>query len=423
VIPHEEKFYTQQDADELFEFIKTQPFVRPPNPRNKTCRLKRLSFPGYSPPLTGDRTFKRPSNYDVSRPVAEAPPLYRKFAEKLSAFAGKEINYLSTIGYLPDDHMDFHQHEEDKKREDQTVWVLSLGAVHPVAVRPKGVKDKSQWEIIYPKHGSLYVLPSEYNLTHEHAVLYGDDWSHNGLRLAVNTKHIPPPPPKRKCEVCGNDAVPDFVVESGGDPTKCYTHGGNIWGPNSGTDVPPKVRMAMEWLRAYLADGDQPISWGRGISAGHSRFNTVGPYTRSSNLGVPPEGVGAASIADAVRLLGITEVKSGPRGGKRWHLPTENPQKPVAWTHPTLGLKVWCKRKGCETPPAGAVLVDRSTAFGNQNYLGDEASFRVYAEKILASGRVSLDGLHGKDLVCWCDPRETWCHARVWMDLANREKP
>jgi len=194
MIPYIENFYTQQEADEFFEFIKTQPFVRPPNPRNKTYRLKRLSFPGYSPPQSPSRAgrlFKSPSNYDVSRPAEDAPESYRKFAAKLSAYAGKEINYMSTIGYLPDDHMDFHQHEEDKKREDQTVWVLSLGAVHPVAVRPKGVKDKSQWEIIHPKHGSLYVLPSEYNLTHEHAVLYGNDYSYGGLRLAINTKHIP----------------------------------------------------------------------------------------------------------------------------------------------------------------------------------------------------------------------------------------
>jgi hypothetical protein len=196
MIPYIENFYTQQEADELFEFIKAQPFVRPPNPRNKTYRLRRLSFPGYAPqspepnsqPL---RMFKRPSAYDVSRPVEEAPELYKKFVAKLSGYAGKQINYVSTMGYLADDHMDFHQHEEDKGREDQTVWVLSLGAVHPVAIRPKGCKDKSQWEIIHPKHGSLYVLPSEYNLTHEHAVLEGTDYSYSGLRIAINTKHIP----------------------------------------------------------------------------------------------------------------------------------------------------------------------------------------------------------------------------------------
>jgi hypothetical protein len=194
MIPYIENFYAKQEADEFFEFIKTQPFVRPPNPRNKTYRLRRLSFPGYSPPIVGRNhaSFKRPSNYDVSRTIQDAPELYKEFAAKLSDFAGKEINYLSTMGYLTDDHMGFHQHEEDKKREDQTVWVLSLGAVHPVAIRPKGCKDKSQWEIIHPAHGSLYILPSEYNLTHEHAVLEGANYSYSGLRIAINTKHIPP---------------------------------------------------------------------------------------------------------------------------------------------------------------------------------------------------------------------------------------
>jgi hypothetical protein len=252
MIPYTENFYTQQEADELFEFIKAQPFVRPPNPRNKNVRLRRLSFPGYAPRYDGpkaERTFHPPSRYGESLPVEDALELYKKFAKRLSEYAGREINYLSTMGYLTDDHMDFHQHEEDKGREDQTVWVLSLGAVHPVAVRPKGCKDKSQWETIYPNHGSLYVLPSSYNLTHEHAVLYWNDYSYGGLRLAINTKHIPvaaPPPPRRRCDVDGCDkfAVPDWIVEMGGDGTKCYDHGGNVWGPGSGKPWPPRSARA-----------------------------------------------------------------------------------------------------------------------------------------------------------------------------------
>jgi hypothetical protein len=254
MIPYIEDFYTKQEADELFEFIKTQPFVRPPNPQNKTYRLKRLSFPGYSPPIPPTRAarkFKPPSNYDVSRTVAEAPELYKKFAKRLSEYAGREINYLSTMGYLTDDHMGFHQHEEDKKREDQTVWVLSLGAVHPVAIRPEGCKDKSQWEIIHPAHGSLYVLPSSYNLTHEHAVLEGDDYSFGGLRIAINTKHIPPispvaqfltdvqkanaanpkrPPKKQSPVSCRSSEGGPLMPSSGpwhnsgvGSPTECWT--------------------------------------------------------------------------------------------------------------------------------------------------------------------------------------------------------
>jgi hypothetical protein len=239
MIPYIENFYTKQEADELFEFIKAQPFVRPPNPRNKTYRLRRLSFPGYSPPIPPTRAarkFKPPSNYDVSRSVAEAPELYKKFAKRLSEYAGREINYMSTMGYLTDDHMDFHQHEEDKGREDQTVWVLSLGAVHPVAVRPKGVKDKSQWEIIHPAHGSLYILPSEYNLTHEHAVLEGTDYSYSGLRIAINTKHIPPISPVARFLMdaqkanAGNSKCPPKKPS----PVSCRPSEGGILMPSSG---------------------------------------------------------------------------------------------------------------------------------------------------------------------------------------------
>jgi hypothetical protein len=151
MIPYEENFYSQADADELFEFIKGQPFVRPDSKRNKTSRLRRLSFPGYSPPLPG---MKHQAGYDVSGSIDQAPELYKRLADAITAYQVSQglptpCNYLSTIGYLPDDHMNFHQHREDKKREDQTVYVLSLGAVHPVAIRPLGCEDKSQWEIIY----------------------------------------------------------------------------------------------------------------------------------------------------------------------------------------------------------------------------------------------------------------------------------
>jgi hypothetical protein len=199
MIPYIPNFYTQDKADELFEFIKGQPFVRPANKRNSTSRLRRLSFPGYSPPLRGHH---RSSEYSVSGSLDDAPELYKELASCIGAYANSQslptpINYLSTIGYLADDHMNFHQHREDKAREDQTVYVLSLGAVHPVAIREVGCEDESRWEIIYPAHGSLYVLPSSYNTTHEHAVLEGDDGSHNGLRIAINMKHIPVPPPLR----------------------------------------------------------------------------------------------------------------------------------------------------------------------------------------------------------------------------------
>jgi hypothetical protein len=191
-------FYARSEADALFEFVRSLPFVRPKNKRNHKSLLRRLSFPGYSPPLTGVHTASR---YGAPELIDTAPQLYKDLSARLTAYAGKNINYMSTIGYLPDDHMNFHQHREDRAREDQTVYVLSLGAVHPVAIRSgqtvgkKFVPDGRQ-EIFYPAHGSLYVLPSDFNVSgsgneHEHAVLEGDEYSHQELRVSINCKHIP----------------------------------------------------------------------------------------------------------------------------------------------------------------------------------------------------------------------------------------
>ncbi len=344
MIPYEENFYSQADADELFEFIKGQPFVRPDNKRNKTSRLRRLSFPGYSPPLPG---MKHQAGYDVSGSVDQAPELYKRLAEAITAYQASQglptpCNYLSTIGYLPYDHMNFHQHREDKKREDQTVYVLSLGAVHPVAIRsgytgPKRngkrgtefIPDCKDDYVIYPKHGSLYVLPDSFNRPgsgneHQHAVLEGDDYSYNGLRIGINCKHIP-----------------------------------------------------------------------AGLSEEEMR-----------------------------------EACSRPAGA-----PHEKKPKPDAWVHPTLGLKVWCARKGYWHPDE-AVYVGRAvsrgettypkTAWGNHPRITDEESFRNYADAVLRSSgnpKLFLEPLVGKDLLCWCVPSEPWCHARVWLELANGVKP
>jgi hypothetical protein len=345
MIPYEENFYSQADADELFEFVKGQPFVRPDNKRNKTSRLRRLSFPGYSPPLPG---MKHQAGYDLSGSIDQAPELYKRLADAITAYQVSQglpnpCNYLSTIGYLTDDHMNFHQHREDKKREDQTVYVLSLGAVHPVVIRPLGCEDKSQSEIIYPKHGSLYVLPSSYNLTHEHAVLEGNDYSYGGLRIGINCKHIPA------------GLSPDEMLKACSRPAGA---------PNSSHG-------------AHYRDKRGTI------------YRPVQYENRESG----------------------------------------------AWTHPTLGLKVWCARKGYWHPDE-AVYVGRAvsrgettypkTPWGNHLRITDEESFRNYAATILrASGnpKLFLEPLVGRDLLCWCVPSEPWCHARVWLELANGVKP
>jgi hypothetical protein len=213
MIPYVEDFLTKDFSDGILEFTRTQPHVRPLTvPWGQPKR--RLSFPGYGPVLEG---FKhQASEYGESTDIDTAPPLYRELASRITEYAAatgmpSPINYLSTIGYLTDDRMKFHQHKEDlvMPEANQAVYVVSFGAVHPVAIRSgytgpkrngkKGtefIPDGKDDYIIYPKHGSLYVLPGSFNRPgsgdeHEHAVLAGTDYSYGGLRIAVNCKCIP----------------------------------------------------------------------------------------------------------------------------------------------------------------------------------------------------------------------------------------
>jgi hypothetical protein len=214
MIPYIEHFYSPEEADALFEYIRVLPYVRPSNARNKTSRLRRLSFPGYSPPLSHRNSPNHEAGYDVRGIIEDAPEEYKELSARFTAYAASvqlptPINYLSTIGYLSDDRMNFHQHHEDQKREDQTVYLLSLGAMHPISIRsgytvpgvgrkhPKFTPDRKDDYVIYPAHGSLYVLPDSFNRPgsgdeHQHAVLESTDSSFDGLRISVNCKHIPP---------------------------------------------------------------------------------------------------------------------------------------------------------------------------------------------------------------------------------------
>jgi hypothetical protein len=184
MIPYEPEFYSKAEADALFDFCKTMLHERKKNPRNSAL-YRRVSYPGYSV----YNEFRRAGGYD-SEPFENAPPQYIELADRLTTYAGKPVNYLSTIGYENElDHIGWHQHKEDWNREEQTVWVLSLGDERLVGIRKKDDKNKDNWECFYPAHGSLYVLPSSFNSTHEHAVL--DDPYRRGLRIGINCKHIP----------------------------------------------------------------------------------------------------------------------------------------------------------------------------------------------------------------------------------------
>jgi len=117
--------------------------------------------------------------------------------------------------------------------------------------------------------------------------------------------------------------------------------------------------------------------------------------------------------------------------------------------------KVWCCRAG-KTYPENAEYVGCKTAKARGNREGSvfgnavnpskvrskknpwaagqglddpeekAKAFRAYAEKKMnddAEFREQVEGLRGKDLLCWCEQdgpnREPFCHARVWLEIAN----
>jgi hypothetical protein len=161
------------------------------------------------------------------KPLDEPPSEIISLASKLGAVAGKPVNYFSFVGYENEkDHIDWHQHREDKCR-DARVFIISLGEVRTFGLRKlcdecrvcddcnhkicagesqpscskckqahkhrktcKACGDKSKWILLQPEHGSLITIPDSYNNSHEHAVL--DDKGPKGLRISINTKHIPP---------------------------------------------------------------------------------------------------------------------------------------------------------------------------------------------------------------------------------------
>jgi Domain of unknown function (DUF4326) len=78
--------------------------------------------------------------------------------------------------------------------------------------------------------------------------------------------------------------------------------------------------------------------------------------------------------------------------------------------------------------PPSAVLVDRSTVFGNPFKIGRDGNRQDVIDKyerwIWMPQRVRLRQrmmreLRGKDLLCWCAPEE--CHADIILKIANAD--
>jgi alkylated DNA repair dioxygenase AlkB len=201
--------HTDPTVDELFNACATLPY--PEGKKNMTRGGPRRHASVTYEDVPGKRAYQVGGQVF---PLKDAPEAIQKLGAKLTAFAGKEINYWSVVRYRDgNDYMKMHQHKTDKDgREDMSVWIVSTGAERPFKYRegtssPEGYflpKPGGVIKKIIAEQGSLIVLPSSYNDAHGHEVPKCKKVK--GVRYAVNCKHIPlveetgglPAKPKRK---------------------------------------------------------------------------------------------------------------------------------------------------------------------------------------------------------------------------------
>ena len=90
--------------------------------------------------------------------------------------------------------------------------------------------------------------------------------------------------------------------------------------------------------------------------------------------------------------------------------------------------RVYNKRKSApaeyRNPPPDAVLVDRTTEWGNLFKIGRDgtraeviAKYEALVHQAICQNPDWLAPLRGKDLICWCFPKA--CHADVLLRMAN----
>ena len=96
----------------------------------------------------------------------------------------------------------------------------------------------------------------------------------------------------------------------------------------------------------------------------------------------------------------------------------------------------WAKYVGCCFAPNGK-LVREGSPYGNDHapleghrspIARNEADFRKYVEERMSDPAFraqAITDLRGKHLLCWCrqsgPQREEFCHARVWLEIVNKE--
>ena len=173
-------FLSDIETSELFQACAALSYsITKTVPWNKEVKHSSITFApdGYK--------MRRGYNGDFC-PLKDAPAAIKNLADKLTAYAGKEIDYLSVVRYRDgNDGMTWHQHSEDRHGQDASVYIVSTGATRDLSIRRI---DGSDHKKITALPGSLIVLPSEFNDTHEHAVLKSKA---AGVRYAVNCKHLP----------------------------------------------------------------------------------------------------------------------------------------------------------------------------------------------------------------------------------------
>lgn len=87
-----------------------------------------------------------------------------------------------------------------------------------------------------------------------------------------------------------------------------------------------KIQTAMQWLRAYLKDGDKPPVKRGGVGEDARRYYRLDPNDPVPDAAASPErlrGIGMWTLSIAGKRLGVIRRRSGPRGGWRWHLPPD----------------------------------------------------------------------------------------------------
>ena len=329
-------FLTRDAADRLFAFCRTLPAKRLVNPRNPAVNIRKLQMPCYSVAVNFSATPNGYPGEDIGgwtkpgmklspnertnewmTPLEEAPAEILALREKLSKHFGVDVNYLSLVGYENEkDHITWHKHREDDGR-DATVYLISLGATRTFGLRPKDA-PRDQWTLIRPVHGSLIVIPSEYNDTHEHAIL--DDKEPKGLRISINTKCIPP------------------------------------------EDIEEHARR-------------KETNWAAQARAATAKKDIPNIYDCHAGKKYP---------ADAVYVGRLTR----DRGGRILRL---------------------------DTPFGNHNKRDLSTEEGRAAWKRD-VDERMKSPEFI----VQLEALRGKDLLCWCKQSEPNCHARTWLELANK---